>query len=121
VYDISAEKEIYFWVSDQQIPSVQQVKNYPNPIRTGTKFVFSSMNITGDLNIQILIYTYTGQLIKTIEKKINETTADAQFILWDGNGENGQPLSSGIYPYRVILKGSNGSFAQASQKLVIVR
>ena len=121
VYDISAEKEIYFWVSDQQIPSVQQVKNYPNPMRTGTKFVFSSMNITGDVNIQILIYTYTGQLIKTIEKKINETTTDAQFILWDGNGENGTPLSSGIYPYRVILKGSNGSFAQASQKLVIVR
>jgi flagellar hook assembly protein FlgD len=121
VYDISAEKEIFFWVSDQQIPLVQQVKNFPNPMRTTTTFMFSSMNVTGDVIVEILIYTYTGQLIKTIEKKVNETTADTQFILWDGNGENGQPLSSGIYPYRVILKGSNGSFAQASQKLVIVR
>ena len=121
VYDISAEKEIFFWVSDQQIPLVQQVKNFPNPMRTTTTFMFSSMNVTGDVIVEILIYTYTGQLIKTIERKVNETTADTKFILWDGNGENGQPLSSGIYPYRVILKGSNGSFAQASQKLVIVR
>ena len=121
VYDISAEKEIYFWVSDQQVPLVQQVKNFPNPVRTGTTFMFSSPNVTGDVNVEILIYTYTGQLIKMIGKKISETTAEAQFIPWDGNGENGKPLSSGIYPYRVILKGSNGSFAQASQKLVIVR
>jgi hypothetical protein len=121
VYDVSTEKEIFFWVSDPQIPLVQQVKNFPNPIKTATTFMFSSMNITGDMDVEILIYTYTGQLIKTIEKKINETTAEAQFIQWDGNGENGNPLSNGIYPYRVILKGSNGSFAQASQKLVIAR
>jgi hypothetical protein len=121
VYDVSAEKEIYFWVTDQQIPSVQQVKNFPNPVRTGTTFVFSSMNITGDVNVEILIYNYTGQLIKTIEKKIYETTADLQFIAWDGNGENGSPLGNGVYPYRIILKGSSGGFAQTSQKLVIVR
>jgi hypothetical protein len=121
VYDISTEKEIYFWVSDQQVPSVQQVKNIPNPLRTDTKFVFSSMNITGDVNVEILIYSYTGQLVKTIEKKISESAGEVQVIPWDGNGENGKPLSNGIYPYRVILQGSNGSFAQASQKIVIVR
>ncbi len=121
VFDISNEKEIYFWVYDQQVPSVQQVKNFPNPLRTSTTFMFSSMNVTGDVNVEILIYTYTGQLIKKIGTKINETTADVQFIPWDGNGENGKPLDNGIYPYRVILRGSNGSFAQASQKLVIVR
>jgi flagellar hook assembly protein FlgD len=79
------------------------------------------MNITGDVNVEILIYNYTGQLIKTIEKKIYETTADLQFIAWDGNGENGSPLGNGVYPYRIILKGSSGGFAQTSQKLVIVR
>jgi hypothetical protein len=121
VYDVSTEKEIYFWVYDPQVPSVQQVKNIPNPLRTDTKFVFSSMNITGDVNVEILIYTYTGQLVKTIEKKISESAGEVQVIPWDGNGENGKPLSNGIYPYRVILQGSNGSFAQASQKIVIVR
>jgi hypothetical protein len=121
VYDVSSEKEIYFWVSDSQIPAMQQVKNFPNPVRTTTTFMFSSMNVTGDVDVEILIYTYTGQLIKTIVKRINETTASAQFIEWDGDGENGTPLSSGIYPYRIVLRGSNGSYAQASQKLLIVR
>jgi hypothetical protein len=121
VHDVSSEKEIYFWVSDPQVPVVQQVKNFPNPVREGTTFVFSSMNITGDINAQVMIYSYTGQLIRSITKKISETTTGTQYISWDGTGENGQPLGSGIYPYRVVLKGSDGSYAQASQKLVIVR
>jgi hypothetical protein len=121
LHDISAEKEIYFWVTDVQVPSIRQVKNFPNPMVSGTTFVFSSMNITGDLDVQILIYTSTGQLVKTLEKKIAETTQDAQIITWDGNGNNGKPLSGGIYPYRVIIRGANGNYAQTAQKLVIVR
>jgi hypothetical protein len=121
VYDIPTEKEIYFWVSDQQIPLVQQVRNIPNPLRTDTKFVFSSTNITGDLDVQIFIYSTTGQLVKTIEKEITETAENVQVIPWDGDGDNGNPLSNGIYIYRVILKGSDGSVAQASQKIVIMR
>lgn len=121
VNDVSAEKEIFFWVNDPLVPSVQQVKNFPNPVRTSTTFMFSPMNVTGDVDAQILIYTFTGQLIRTIEKRINESGGNVQFIAWDGSGDNGQPLSSGIYPYRLILRGSNGGFAQASQKLLIVR
>jgi flagellar hook assembly protein FlgD len=79
------------------------------------------MNITGDVNVEILIYSYTGQLVKTIEKKISESAGEVQVIPWDGNGENGRHLSNGIYPYRIILQGSNGNFAQASQKIVIMR
>jgi hypothetical protein len=121
VFDISAEKEIYFWVSDNQTTSVKQVMNIPNPLRTDTKFVFSSMNITGDIDVEILIYSPTGQLVKKVEKKFSETTAGIQYIPWDGNGENGNPLNSGVYPYRLIVRGSNGSYAQASQKLVVLR
>ena len=121
VYDIPAEKEIYFWVSDQKVPIVQQVRTIPNPLRTDTKFVFSSMNITGDLDVQIFIYSSNGQLVKKIEKEITETAGNVQVIPWDGDGENGYPLSNGIYPYRIILQGANGSVAQASQKVVIIR
>jgi hypothetical protein len=119
--DVSTEKEIYFWVSDPAVPSLQQVKNFPNPVVSSTTFVFSSMNIPGDLDVQILIYSSTGQLVRKLEKKFAETNQDSQIISWDSTGENGNLLSRGIYPYRVIIKGSGGSYAQASQKLVIVR
>ena len=121
VYNVSSEKEIFFWVSDQQIPSLQQVKNIPNPLRTDTKFVFSSANVTGDVDVQILIYSFTGQLVKTISKKIFETAGEVQVIPWDGSGDSGMYLSNGIYPYRIVLKGSNGNFAQAFQKVLIMR
>ena len=103
------------------IPSIRQVINYPNPVTEGTTFVFSTMNITGDLDVQILIYSVTGQLVRTLEKKFPETGQDSQTITWDGNGSNGKQLGGGIYPYRVIIRGTNGSYAQASQKLVIAR
>jgi hypothetical protein len=120
VYDIPSEKEIYFWVTGQEIPSARQVKNIPNPLRTDTKFVFSSTNMTGDINAEILIYSMTGELVKTIQQEFGESAGEVQVIPWDGNDENGRPLSNGIYPYRLILQGSNGSF-QVSQKVVIIR
>ena len=120
VYDIPGEKEIYFWVAGQQAPSIQQVKNFPNPLRTDTKFVFSSSNITGSIHVEIYIYSFTGQLVRTIEKDVDESPGEVQVIPWDGTGENGMPLSNGIYPYRIVLQGSNES-SQASQKVVIIR
>jgi hypothetical protein len=120
VYDILNEKEIYFWVNSSQVPLVQKVRNIPNPLRTNTKFVFSSMTITGDVNVEILIYSFTGQLVKTINRKVVESSGEIQVIPWDGYGENGKPLSNGIYPYRIILQGGNES-AMASQKIVILR
>ena len=121
VYDVKSEKEIYFWVSNGKLASLQHVMNYPNPFQTGTTFAFTAMNASGDLNVQILVYGSTGQLVKTILKNFPESNTNSMTIQWDGNGDNGQPLRSGIYPYRVIIKGSNGTVAQTSQKMVIVR
>jgi flagellar hook assembly protein FlgD len=78
------------------------------------------MNITGDVNVEIFIYSFTGQLVKTISEKTVESAGEIQVIPWDGYGENGKPLSNGIYPYRIILQGENES-AMASQKIVIMR
>ena len=122
VYDVSSEKEIYFWVMDQKLASIQNVKNYPNPFQTGTTFAFTPMNASGDLDVQVLIYAYTGQLVKTIQKHFTESSSTTSLIIeWDGNGDNGVPLHTGIYLYRVIIRGSNGTLAQTSQKLVILR
>jgi hypothetical protein len=59
-------------------------------------------------------------LVKTINRKVVESSGEIQVIPWDGYGENGKPLSNGIYPYRIILQGGNES-AMASQKIVILR
>jgi len=41
-------------------------------------------------------------------------------IPWDGRGDHGQQLSSGLYIYRLNVTGENGATFQASQKLVIM-
>ena len=121
VYNIPTDKEIYFWVDGQDVPLVQLVKNIPNPLQTDTKFVFSSMNVTGDITVYIYIYSFTGALVKTITKKITESAGELQVIQWDGTNDNGSPLRNGMYPYRIVMQGTNGASAQASQKVVILR
>jgi hypothetical protein len=120
LYDISSEKEISFRITDPKYPSLSGVINYPNPFQNTTSFSFTSNNIPGDLTVRILIYTCTGQPIKTIQKTFPESNTAQQVIDWDGNSDNGQKLPGGIYLYRVLVMGSDGTLVQVSQKLVIL-
>jgi hypothetical protein len=121
-YNNSAEKEISFFVTDQPELSMQQVFNFPNPVRDNmyTTFQFTPMQNAGVLDIRIRISSLTGTIVKTIESKVSEYGSGPVFIHWDGRGDNGSRLSNGMYLYTLYIKGENGTSAQASQKLVIL-
>ena len=121
-YNNSSEKEISFFVMDQPGLSMQEVFNFPNPLRDNmyTTFQFTPMQNAGILDIRILIASLTGTIVKTIETKISEYGTGPVFIHWDGRGDNGNRLSSGMYLYTLFIKGENGVSAKASQKLVIM-
>ncbi|MEA3475345.1 MAG: choice-of-anchor Q domain-containing protein [Candidatus Cloacimonadota bacterium] len=85
-------------------------QNYPNPFSTSTTISFNlatrlhkfppldSKHLTGQARIKI--YNVKGQLIKQlfpIAIGINNKSS----IEWDGKDENGNPLSSGIYFYKL--------------------
>ena len=61
---------------------------YPNPFNTTIKF---SINQPVSDDGEIQIYDVMGRLIKTIEIK---STSEVE---WNGNSNNNQPVSSGIY------------------------
>jgi hypothetical protein len=119
VYNNSSEKEIYFYVSEIPSLAINQVGNYPNPFRDKTTFRFNSIQNSSDLNALIQIYSLTGQLVKTIESEFKESSQGTLTIPWDGKGDQGQKLSSGMYIYHLNVTGDNGASFRASQKLVI--
>ncbi len=119
LFDNSATKEIEFLIFDQPVLSVNNLTNFPNPLQDHTIFTFKPMQHYGNLDVQIQIFTYTGQLMKTLEEKVSENSSSVITIPWNGTGENNQQLTDGLYIYRLIAKGSNGTFTSASQKLVI--
>jgi len=118
--DNSSESEISFLVFDQPGIIVQNVYNFPNPFRESTTFAFSPVQKDGDMNVQIQVYSFTGDLLKTIRKSLPQSMESPIFIAWDGTSDSGKKLSSGMYFYRLLITGQNGTTMQTTQKLVIL-
>ena len=120
LYDNSAEKDIYFWVSGQSSISIQNIFCYPNPAKTETHFSFNPVNTTGGFDVIIDIYNLWGIKLKSITESYPESGTGPVTIAWDLTDGSGNKLFSGIYPFTVKFSGVNGSFLNTSGKIVII-
>jgi hypothetical protein len=122
MYDNSSLKEISFVVPEHNTLTVKNVMNAPNPLTDKTDFIFQPQPYDGGgLDVQIKVYNLKGIQVFSILKSYPEPMAALQKISWDGTASNGQLLSNGTYPYKVIFKAKNGAYTETSQKLMIVR
>ena len=87
-------------------------QNYPNPFNPSTTIKYS---VAKPCNVQIEIYNQLGQLVRTLlnEDKLIGTEYK---VTWDGAGDHGNKLASGIYYYR--LTAGKQSF---SKKMLYLR
>ncbi len=70
--------------------------NYPNPFNPSTTISFS---VKEALPVSIGIYNLKGQLVRTL---VNEDkAAGSHSVSWDGRDNNGSPVSSGVYFYKM--------------------
>jgi flagellar hook assembly protein FlgD len=70
--------------------------SYPNPFNASTTIVYelpSAMDITLD------VYNILGQKVRTLKR--GHTPAGEQRVYWDGKGDKGRALSSGVYLVRL--------------------
>lgn len=86
------------------IPNLVQLhQNYPNPFNPQTTIEFS---IPNSQNVNLAIYNAKGQLVKTLLQK--EIEAGHHQVVWYGKDKQNEPVSSGIYFYK--LKTQNNEF-----------
>jgi flagellar hook assembly protein FlgD len=122
MYDNSSEKEVFFTVPANGGMTVKNVRNAPNPLVEYTNFLFYPQEAnTGGIDVKILIYNLHGELMKTLETTYLEPGGNTGVIRWDGTDANGRLLNSGLYPYKVMFNGRDGSYSETSQKLMITR
>ncbi len=73
--------------------------NYPNPFNPVTSIRYSTKE---QGNVSISIFNSKGQLVRTL---VNENKkAGNHNILWNGTDDNGKPVSSGLYLYKMQTK-----------------
>ncbi len=117
----SGEGTVNFEVVNGNVMQVRNLMNYPNPFADNTRFVFEHNHPEEALNVQINIYNTSGGLVRSLTKDYTPGGSRSNEIMWDGTGDNGSKLPSGMYVYRMIINTDKGNKATAYQKLVIIR
>jgi flagellar hook assembly protein FlgD len=56
-------------------------------------------------DVAITIYNTLGQMVKSFD--FNQLPPGKHDIIWDGRGDNGEEVASGIYFYRMTSKTFN--------------
>ena len=113
-------------VATSESLALENVLNYPNPFTDNTCFQFDH-NLAGqELEIQVLIFTVSGRLVKTIDQILVSDGAIRQddCIAWDGKDDYGDRLARGVYLYKVKVRTTNSlNISQESgfEKLVILK
>ena len=85
-------------VGDEDLPSAFALqKNAPNPFNPMTVIKYQ-LPVAGNL-VLLEVFDISGQRIRTL---VNETQpAGYHEVVWDGRGDSGQQMSSGMYFYRL--------------------
>ena len=85
-------------VDNSFIPDVFALhQNYPNPFNPVTNIVY---DIPEASDVRITIYNVTGQKVRTLLHK--QHNPGRYRIMWSGVNDFGQPVSSGMYFYRIM-------------------
>jgi PKD repeat protein len=71
-------------------------QNYPNPFNPKTEIRFA---LPKDRSVTLKIYNLFGQEIQTLAD--GDFKAGYHTVVWDGRDQRGNPVSSGIYLYRI--------------------
>ena len=85
---------------DEIIPTEIELSNYPNPFNPSTNI---SYQLAQESNTEIIIFNLKGQRVKEL---INERQIVGQHsVVWNGDDENNNSVSSGIYFYKLNVNG----------------
>jgi len=86
---------------------------YPNPFNPTTTIKY---NIKERAHVSLKVYNVAGQLVRTLVDEM-QTPVEAGFAKeWNGMNDQGQPVSSGVYFYKLMTK----NFSQ-TKKMVLLK
>lgn len=131
VLNNSSEAVLDYVVAAGEALALRNVYNYPNPMSRHTRFVFEHNQPTGTLAaVQVRIYTLTGRPVRTFDEvealpSGMLTAGPVQAAAWDGRGDDGERLASGVYLYKVRVEVENGEgerqVAERVEKIALIR
>ena len=92
-------------------------QNYPNPFNPSTRISYA-LPTAGMVTLHV--FNLLGQQVTTLVN--GPMTAGTHETVWDGRDAAGRVVASGIYLYRIEVKGPDGGEAySAVRKMALVK
>ena len=88
--------------------------NVPNPFNPETTIRF---DMAQESQVRLEVFDVVGQRVRVLVGK--QLPAGAHQVLWDGRGETGVPVSSGVYFCRLQAQHEAGEFRQVRRMLLL--
>jgi len=120
-FNNSSEATIDFIVADSHEFVINNLYNFPNPFINETTFSFDHNHAGEDLEIQLQIISYKGEVIKDVVMRVSNSSSKISNITWDGTNNFSEKIDRGVYIYRLFVRSlMDGSKNQKYQKLVLI-
>jgi hypothetical protein len=104
-------------IGDGQLPTEFALsQNYPNPFNPTTNIKYA-LPVESKLTMEI--YNVIGQRVRTLVNDVQ--VAGYHVAEWDGTGNGGQQLASGVYFMQMSAKGTNGKSFNELRKLMMLK
>jgi hypothetical protein len=120
-FNNSTEANTSFLVTSSEELALDHVLNYPNPFTTRTEFYFEHNRPCTNLEAQVQVFTVSGRLVKTLNRRLACEGYRSEGLPWDGLDDFGDKLGRGVYVYRLHVTTPDGEQAEKFEKLVILR
>ncbi len=121
IYNNASERCLEFEVTTSVTPVLRKLYNYPNPFRNSTSFILEHNLGDSDLQLEILIYNLSGQIINIIKERYYSPGYRLGPVIWDGTDSYGNQVGAGIYIYKVRVFSEAGAYQEISNKLMKVK
>lgn len=121
VFNNSGEGKVLFEVLNGKVVKIRSIYNYPNPFTNTTRFVFEHNHPNEALKATINVFNTAGSLVRTIEQDFTPMGSNSAEVVWDGTGNGGEKLPSGVYPYRIRIATEKNIEDLGYQKVILLR
>lgn len=96
------------------ITSAELHQNFPNPFNPTTSIEYLVPEVGPAQHVALIVYDVSGARVRTL---VNEKKVSGRFkVEWDGRDDKGNPVSTGIYFYRLQTTGFS-----ASKKMLLLK
>lgn len=118
VHNNPASAFITFKVVNGESMALENILTYPNPFVDQVKFEFEHNMQNSNLTMELEIVNLLGQRLAVIEKNVDAGGFRTEPIIWDGRDNNGHPIASGFYLYRLRISAPDGKFAEKTGRII---